>query len=152
MYIFAVALQDGGWHHEASYAPERAARPDTVRLWRKIRTVEDPAWTEPYHHADPTRKAFGARVEVRLSGGRQAGAELAVANAHPNGRRPFARPDYLAKFRTLAQGVVAEEEQARFLELAERLPTLRPGDLAGLTPVAPAGTVPRAERDQRGIF
>ncbi len=152
MYIVAVALQDGRWHHEASYAPERAARPDTVRLWRKIRTVEDPAWTARYHHADPTRKAFGARVEVRLRGGRQLDAELAVADAHPNGRRPFARPDYLAKFRTLAQGVVAQEEQARFLELAQRLPTLRPDELAGLTPVAPEGTVPRAERDQRGIF
>ena len=38
MYIFAVALQDGTWHHEASYAPERANRPDTIELWRKIST------------------------------------------------------------------------------------------------------------------
>jgi 2-methylcitrate dehydratase len=35
MYIFAVALQDGAWHHVASYAPERAARPDTVKLWQQ---------------------------------------------------------------------------------------------------------------------
>lgn len=42
MYIFAVALQDGTWHHERSYAPERAHRPDTVELWRKISTVEGP--------------------------------------------------------------------------------------------------------------
>src|SRR5690606_19488300 len=34
-YIFAVALQDGSWHHVDSYAPERAARPDTVELWNK---------------------------------------------------------------------------------------------------------------------
>ena len=27
-YIFAVALQDGGWHHVDSYLPERAARPE----------------------------------------------------------------------------------------------------------------------------
>ena len=34
MYIFAVALQDGEWHHEKSYAPARVARPDTVaRPW-----------------------------------------------------------------------------------------------------------------------
>src|SRR5699024_6603763 len=31
-YIFAVALQDGSWHHARSYAPERAAREDTVAL------------------------------------------------------------------------------------------------------------------------
>ncbi|MCW5820331.1 MAG: MmgE/PrpD family protein, partial [Trueperaceae bacterium] len=45
MYIFAVALQDRAWHHERSYAPERAQRPDTVRLWRKVGTVEDEEWT-----------------------------------------------------------------------------------------------------------
>ncbi|MBC7754054.1 MAG: MmgE/PrpD family protein, partial [Moraxellaceae bacterium] len=33
MYIFAVALQDGTWHHVDSYAPERANRPDTIKLW-----------------------------------------------------------------------------------------------------------------------
>src|SRR5690606_32949379 len=42
MYIFAVALQDGVWHHERSYAPERAQRPDTIELWNKISTAEDP--------------------------------------------------------------------------------------------------------------
>src|SRR5699024_12681238 len=26
-YIFAVALQDGTWHHAESYVPERAGRP-----------------------------------------------------------------------------------------------------------------------------
>jgi 2-methylcitrate dehydratase len=42
-YILAVALEDGAWHHERSYAPERARRPSTVALWRSIRTVEEPA-------------------------------------------------------------------------------------------------------------
>ncbi|MGI9438048.1 MAG: MmgE/PrpD family protein, partial [Geminicoccaceae bacterium] len=45
MFIFTVALQDGVWHHETSYAPERASRPDTVALWQKVRTVSDPVWT-----------------------------------------------------------------------------------------------------------
>src|SRR3989344_6007906 len=36
MYIFAVALQDGTWHHVDSYAPDRAQRADTGRLWQKI--------------------------------------------------------------------------------------------------------------------
>src|SRR5699024_7534831 len=39
MYIFAVAMQDQGWHHEHSYAPERAGRPDTAppphRQWTR---------------------------------------------------------------------------------------------------------------------
>src|SRR5689334_17940601 len=56
-YIFAVALEDGGWHHQKSYAPERATRPETVALWHRISTVEDPEWTKRYHSHDPTQKA-----------------------------------------------------------------------------------------------
>ncbi len=70
MYIFAVALEDGTWHHERSYAPERAGRPQTVALWQKIRTVEDPEWTRRYHSHDPKEKAFGGHVVVTLADGR----------------------------------------------------------------------------------
>jgi 2-methylcitrate dehydratase len=41
MYIFAVALEDGKWHHEDSYKPERAKKESTVELWKKIQTFED---------------------------------------------------------------------------------------------------------------
>lgn len=132
MYIFAVALQDGGWHHERSYAPERARRPDTVALWRKISTVEGPEWTERYHSTDPARKAFGGHVTVTLDDGRVIADEIAVADAHPLGARPWRRPDYVAKFRTLAEGIVAEAEQKRFLETVERLPELRADELCQL--------------------
>ncbi|OYW06153.1 MAG: 2-methylcitrate dehydratase, partial [Acidiphilium sp. 37-67-22] len=64
MYIFAVALQDGTWHHVDSYAPKRARRADTVALWHKIETAEDPEWTRRYHATDPAEKAFGGRVEI----------------------------------------------------------------------------------------
>ena len=84
-YIFAVALQDGTWDHERSYAPERAHRPDTVELWHKISTVEDPEWTRRYHSNDPAEKAFGARAEVTLKSGEVITDELAVADAHPLG-------------------------------------------------------------------
>src|SRR5215203_3525889 len=83
MYIFAVALQDGRWHYHDSYTPQRAARPDTVRLWHRVETVEDPVWTARYHHPDPARRAFGGRAEVHLAGGEVVEAELAVADAHP---------------------------------------------------------------------
>ncbi|WP_313348625.1 MmgE/PrpD family protein, partial [Paracoccus sp. (in: a-proteobacteria)] len=102
MYIFAVALEDGGWHHEKSYAPERAARPETVALWHKISTLEDAEWTRRYHARDPKEKAFGGRVEVRLKDGRIITDELALADAHPDGARPFARENYVRKFLTLS--------------------------------------------------
>ena len=133
MYIFAVALEDGGWHHERSYAPERAARPETVALWHKISTVEDPEWTRRYHSRDPKEKAFGGRVVVTLADGSTIEDEIAVADAHPLGARPFGREQYIAKFRSLAEGIIAPAEQDRFLALVARLPDLRSDDLGGLT-------------------
>jgi len=132
-YIFAVALQDGSWNHESSYAPERAGRPDTVELWRKITTVEDPEWTRRYHSNDPAEKAFGGRVEITLASGESIVDEIAVADAHPLGARPFARENYIGKFRSLAAGVLAESEIERFLDVAQRLPQLTADQLDGLT-------------------
>ena len=150
MYIFAVALEDGGWHHRKSYAPERAARPETVALWQKISTIEDPAWTRRYHSHDPGEKAFGGRVVVTLKGGSTISDEIAVADAHPLGARPFARPQYIAKFRSLADGIVAPAEQDRFLALVARLPELKAGELAGLIFTADARQL--ATSRSKGIF
>ncbi|QEU06810.1 2-methylcitrate dehydratase PrpD [Paracoccus yeei] len=130
MYIFAVALEDGGWHHERSYAPDRANRPETVALWHRISTVEDPEWTRRYHARDPKEKAFGGRVVVTLKDGRTITDELALADAHPGGARPFARAHYVQKFRTLSEGILTAAEQDRFLGAAESLPDL--GDLGAL--------------------
>ena len=131
-YIVAVALQDGTWHHERSYAPERAAREDTVDLWQRITTVEDPDWTRRYHAADPREKAFGGRVEVELADGSVVADEIAVADAHPLGARPFGREQHVAKFRELADGVVAGDDQQRFLDAVSRLPDLAPAEIAEL--------------------
>ena len=133
MYIFAVALEDGGWHHEKSYAPERARREKTVALWHKISTVEDPEWTRRYHSHDPREKAFGGRVVVTLKGGSTISDELAVADANPLGVRPFKRPDYIRKFRTLSDGIIAHAEQDRFVAAVERLTSLKAGELNDLT-------------------
>ena len=132
MYIFAVALEDGDWDHERSYAPERARRPETIALWRKISTVEDPEWTRRYHSSDPNEKAFGARAVITMADGEVITDELAVADAHPLGARPFAREQYLGKFARMADGVVDPAEQERFIAAAVDLPRTAAGDLAGL--------------------
>ena len=132
MYIFAVALEDGQWHHERSYAPERAHRPETIELWNKISTVEDPEWTRRYHATDPAEKAFGARAEITLKDGTVIVDELALADAHPQGARPFAREQYIEKFTTLADGVVSASEQQRFLDTVQRLGELSGDELLGL--------------------
>jgi 2-methylcitrate dehydratase len=150
MYIFAVALQDRAWHHERSYAPERAARPDTVALWHKIRTVEDPEWTGRYHSKDPHEKAFGGRVVITFDDGTLLEDEIAFADAHPLGARPFKRENYVAKFRELAEGIVSRSEQDRFLDLVMRLPKLTAQELVGLTFTVEPGRLGKPA--PRGVF
>ncbi len=149
MYIFAVALQDGTWHHVDSYAPRRAQRPDTVALWHKIQTREDPEWTRRYHAADPAERAFGARVEVILRNGETIVDELGIANAHPLGAHPFERADYIAKFRTLTDGIIMPRESARFLDAVQDLPRLGAGELSELNVSMPAA---RLAAGKPGIF
>ncbi|ANP71689.1 MmgE/PrpD family protein [Cryobacterium arcticum] len=138
-YIFTVALQDGTWHHVDSYLPERARRADTVALWNTVTTSEDAEWTRRYHSADPAEKAFGGRVEILLADGTRLVDELAVADAHPLGARPFVREDYVAKFRLLAGDALEPPEIERFLDLAQRLPELSGSELGSLTLVARPG-------------
>ena len=152
MYIFAVALQDGTWHHERSYAPERAHRPDTVELWHKISTREDPEWTRRYHSTDPAEKAFGARAEVTLKSGEVIVDEIAVADAHPLGARPFERKQYMAKFTELADGVIDEAEQQRFLSVVERLSGLEADALGALNLAVNPLVLEKAPTIPSGIF
>ncbi|HAQ00874.1 MAG TPA: 2-methylcitrate dehydratase, partial [Rhodospirillum rubrum] len=85
--------------------------------------------------------ALGGKVIIPLKGGRQIVDELAVADAHPAGPRPFARPDYIGKFRTLAEGVIAPAEQDRFIALVERLPELTADEVAHLSFVVSPDTL-----------
>lgn len=148
-YIFAVALQDGTWHHEASYTRERAARPDTVALWGKVSTVEDEGWTARYHAAG-AGQSYGGRVVITMADGSEIVDEISVADAHPGGARPFAREQYVDKFRSLAVPAVGEDEAERFLALALRLPELGPKEVRDLTFTALPGILPAPGRP--GIF
>ncbi|TQF74075.1 MmgE/PrpD family protein [Rhodococcus spelaei] len=152
MYIFAVALQDGTWHHEHSYAPSRAQRPDTIDLWNRISTAEDPEWTRRYHSTDPDEKAFGARAVVTLKSGEVIVDELAIADAHPLGARPFAREQYIAKFRTLAEDVIAPAEQDRFLDASQHIADLKAGELGQLTFSVSENVLARAPKLPKGLF
>ena len=152
MYIFAVALQDGAWHHERSYAPGRAHRPDTIELWHKISTREDREWTRRYHSADPAERAFGARAEITLKSGEVIVDELAVADAHPLGARPFERKQYVAKFTELADGIIDHAEQQRFLSVVEGLSGLEAGALGALNLVVDPLVLEKAPTIPPGIF
>ncbi|MGO2779795.1 MmgE/PrpD family protein [Glutamicibacter arilaitensis] len=150
-YIFTVALQDGAWHHVDSYAPERAGRADTVELWNKVTTEEDAQWTRRYHSLDIAEKAFGGSVQITLNDGTVITDEIAVADAHPLGARPFAREQYINKFRTLATGLVDDAEIDRFIAAAENLENLAAGELDQLNIQAAAGVIDAAAAP-KGLF
>jgi len=150
MYIFAVALEDGEWDHEASYAPERANRPETIELWHKISTVEDPEWTRRYHSNDLSEKAFGGKAVITFKDGTVVEDERAVADAHPLGARPFVREQYVEKFTKLAAGIVDEAEQERFLEAVQNLENLT--DLTELNVRVTDAHVASAPKKPEGIF
>jgi 2-methylcitrate dehydratase len=152
MYIFAAAFYTGFWDHVKSYEPALVHDPALVALWGKIRTAEDPEWTRRYHTPDPRQKAFGGRVVFTFADGTTLTDEIAVANAHPLGAKPFGRPDYIRKFQTLTEGLPDPSEATRFLETAQRLPHLRLGDLHQLNLVVPSEKLACATRDNRGIF
>lgn len=152
MFIFAAALHTGFWHHVKSYAPEVVRNPEVISLWHKITTCEDKEWTRRYHSTDPGEKAFGGRVEIIFNDGKKLTDEIAVANAHPLGAKPFSRPDYIRKFQMLAGDLIASDESERFLKLVQRLPELTAAEVCELNVGLPADKLTCSVRDQRGIF
>ena len=65
--------------------------------------------------------------------------ELGVANAHPNGAKPFGRADYIRKFQTITDGIISARESNRFLEVVQDLTKLKAGELSALNVALPAG-------------
>ena len=151
MYIFAVALEDGSWHHVKSYAPERARRKSTVALWHKIKTFEDPIWTKKYHHPDPRQKAFGGKVVITMNDGSIISDELGIADAHPNGRRPFTRPNYIEKFKSLTEGLITISESRKFLKNVQNLKKLTASEVQKLNVEVKKGNKIKKLSDS-GIF
>merc|ERR1711991_938060 len=123
MYIFAVALEDGDWHHEKSN------RKSTVKLWKSIKTHEDKKWTKKYHDPNPKNKSFGAKVIISLNNGKKVTEELERADAHPYGARPFKRENYIKKFKILTDKIISKKESEGFLRIVQNLKYLKNGQL-----------------------
>jgi 2-methylcitrate dehydratase len=129
MYIFAVALEDGDWHHVKSYSKARAKRKSTIKIWRSIKTHEDKRWTKKYHDPDPKKKSFGAKVVITFKNGKKVTEEQEKADAHPYGSRPFKRKNYINKFLTLTENILDKKESNRFLRTVQNLKKLKQGQI-----------------------
>jgi len=129
MYIFAVALEDGNWHHVKSYTKARANKKSTIKIWKSIKTHEDKKWTKKYHDPDPKKKSFGAKVIITMKNGKKYTEELDRADAHPYGARPFKRENYINKFHILTDKVISKKESERFLKDVQNCKNLKNGQL-----------------------
>ena len=152
MYIFAVALEDGAWHHVKSYTPQRARRKSTIKLWRKIVTKENKKWTKKYHNKNPKKKCFGGKVIVKMNNGSTISEEINVADAHPAGKRPFGRKEYINKFKILTDDIISKKESARFLKCLQNLKRLKGNDLKGLNVEVNPKMVKKSKFISRGLF
>jgi 2-methylcitrate dehydratase len=151
MYIFAVALEDGSWHHVKSYTPERAKQKSTVELWQKIQTFEDSEWTRKYHHPDPKQKCFGGKVVITMKDDSIISDELGLADAHPSGRKPFTRSNYIEKFKSLTDGTITISESRKFLKNVQNLKKLTSRDIQKLHIEVKKGNNPK-KLSEFGIF
>ncbi len=129
MYIFAVALEDGNWHHVKSYTKARAKKKSTIKIWKSIKTHEDKKWTKKYHDPDPKKKSFGAKVIITTNSGKKYIEQLDRADAHPYGARPFNRDDYINKFNILTDKIISTKESKRFLKDVQNCKNLKNGQL-----------------------
>ena len=150
MYIFAVALEDGDWHHIRSYTKKRANKKSTIKIWQSIRTHEDKKWTKKYHESNPKNKSFGAKVVVTLKNGKKIKEELDKADAHPYGARPFKRISYINKFLILTKNIISKKENNRFLNDVQKLKKLKPGQLYKLNIEIKKSYLKR--NNKKGIF
>ncbi len=129
MYIFAVALEDGNWHHVKSYTKARSNKKSTIKIWKSIKTHEDKKWTKKYHEPDPKKKSFGAKVIISMKNGKKYTEELDRADAHPYGARPFKRENYINKFNILTDKIISKKESERFLKDVQNCRNLKNGQL-----------------------
>jgi 2-methylcitrate dehydratase len=89
---------------------------------------------------------------VTLKSGEVITDELAVADAHPLGARPFGREQYIGKFTHLADGAVDPAEQQRFLDAVQRVRELKGDQLGTLNVRVLPEVLDKAPTIPSGVF
>ncbi len=74
-------------------------------------------------------KCFGGRVIIKMKDGSKIEDQLGIADAHPNGKRPFKRENYINKFKTLTANIIDQKESERFLEDVQNLKEINKSEL-----------------------
>ncbi len=149
MFAIARSMQLGRWDEDV-YSIAAHEKEELRSAMAKIQTKEVAKWEEKYHSTDPKEQAFGGKIIITLADGKVIADEKACANAHPLGKTPWKRPDYIGKLTKLTKEILSESARNAFLAAAdalEKLPTTR---LAELIP--PADLIQLAHPTTRGIY
>jgi 2-methylcitrate dehydratase len=77
--------------------------------------------------------------------------ELGLADAHPSGRKPFTRSNYIEKFKSLTDGIITISESRKFLKNVQNLKKLSVSDIQKLHIEVKKGNKPKKLSDS-GIF
>ena len=77
--------------------------------------------------------------------------EINVADAHPAGRKPFGRKEYINKFKILTDGIISKSESNRFLKVVQNLKNLKAKDLKGLN-IEVMPKIKKRSKNSTGIF
>ena len=91
----------------------------------------------------PKKKCFGGKVIIKMTDGSIIEEEKGVADAHPNGLRPFRRSNYVNKFKELTDGIISISEANKFLDLVQNLKNLKSKDLKYLNPKVRSNQIKR---------
>ncbi len=133
MFAIARSMQLGRWD-ESVYDIKAKEKAELRAAMKKIKTKQDAQWEKRYHSTDPKEQAFGGTMIVTLTNGKTVRDSKACANAHPLGKTPWKRPDYVRKLERLTEGLLSDIARKRFLKIVEGLEKAKSAELACLTP------------------
>ena len=86
-----------------------------------------------------------------MKDGSKIAEEISVADAHPNGKNPFKREDYIRKFKTLTNNIIETNESERFLNDVQNLRNLSKSELQKLN-VKVKSDLQKNRASNKGIF
>ena len=78
--------------------------------------------------------------------------QLEFANAHPSGKTPFKRPEYIKKMKPLFMDMVDTKEETRFLNLVEKLAKLKTEEIKQLNISCDKNKINFEKNSIKGIF
>ena len=77
--------------------------------------------------------------------------EISVAAAHPRGKNPFKRKDYIKKFKILTNDIIEMSESERFLNDVQNLRILNKSELQKLN-IEVKSELQKSGDSNKGIF